>query len=158
MANNKNVYDPKQVIEAYRKNVSESSNNAAKMMAWYMDTQTDEITELKDAVGLYLKVYAELDEGFSKKLKNDKKSLDRCVSFIFDEVRKQHSGGRVCAVSKVGVFNMASHYYDEDDLAIDKVDDKTVENIQKRTKAITEKALSANDEKKAESAKMLELF
>ncbi len=156
--NKKNVYDPKQVIGSYRKEVKGNSNNAAKMVTWFMDTQVDDITELGDAVDLYLKVAAELDHSLKEKLGNEKKSLTRCVAFICDEVRKKASSGKCCAMGKVEVFNLASHYYDEDDLAIDKVDEKTAENIQKRTRAVTSKGLTEKDNKAMREAKVLELF
>lgn len=154
---NKNKYNPKQIIGLYRAEVNYTSNNAAKMVTWFMDTQVDEAIELKEAVDLYLKVSAELDPSVKKNLSKEGKSLDRCVSFICTEARKRAKSSNCCAISKMDVFNLATHYYDEDNIDIDKMDDKTVKNIQKRTEVVASKAVGKKKETRKE-AKMLDLF
>lgn len=71
-------------------------------------------------IGRYLKDRALIDPAFAENLKKENKSLKRCYQYIIDEAEKMQQDN--CAMIKSDiVFGWAVHYYDEDDLSIDKV-------------------------------------
>lgn len=68
----------------------------------------------------WLKVIAEYllkRDDIKENLEKEKKSLSECGNFIMTEARKK--GSSVCMTNEE-VFGLAVHYYDEDDLKIDK--------------------------------------
>lgn len=65
----------------------------------------------------HLDEVAEKDKLFAVTYAKKNKSIDECVNYIIEEARKRaHSG--VAAISDVDVYNMAIHYYDEDDIKV----------------------------------------
>ena len=88
----------------------------------------------------YLDKKAENDEIFAKAYKKPKKSIERCCAYIITEMAKKafevkgHGRVAVCCgmdkdLDKSDVINFAVHYYDEDDLAIDKVSKEAVKKV-----------------------------
>lgn len=72
----------------------------------------------KNAVKLYLDTRAANDELFAVTYKKENKSLDECCNYILSEAKKR--GNAVC-MSDDEVYNLAVHYYDEDNLKVEKV-------------------------------------
>ncbi len=68
--------------------------------------------QFKATIKAYLDERANTDELFAKSLSNPKKSLDDCIAYIANEVKK--SG--VCGLDDNDVYCLAVHYYDEPDL------------------------------------------
>ncbi len=66
----------------------------------------------KEVIKAYLDNLAATDELFAKSYAKENKNIDECVKFIYQEVKKS---GR-CGFNDNEIFNMAVHYYDEDDL------------------------------------------
>lgn len=101
-------------------------------------------------IGKYLKDRALTDPSVEEDLKKESKSLKRCFQFIIDEARKVQKNN--CAMIKDNVvFGWAVHYYDEDDLSIDKVATPV-----KAPKKEVEKALvNENEEVKLEKKKAI---
>lgn len=79
--------------------------------------------QFKKVIETHLKTRAANDELFAKTFAKENKNIDDCVSYILDEVQKSGLNG----FTDDQVFDMAVHYYDEDDL---KVSNKEIENIQ----------------------------
>lgn len=88
----------------------------------------------------YLDKKAEKDEIFAQNYKKPKKSIERCVAYIITqmakkafEVKGQGKMAICCGMDadldKSDVINFAVHYYDEDDLAIDKVSKTAVKQV-----------------------------
>jgi hypothetical protein len=88
----------------------------------------------------YLDKKAEKDEIFAQNYKKPKKSIERCVAYIITqmakkafEVKGQGKMAICCGMDadldKSDVINFAVHYYDEDDLAIDKVSKEAVKQV-----------------------------
>ena len=71
----------------------------------------------KQAIKAYLDKRAEEDSLFAPKYANEKKSIDECCSYIMGEARKR---GNAIAISDEEVYGMAVHYYDEDDIKINR--------------------------------------
>ena len=72
----------------------------------------------KQAIKAYLDKRAEEDSLFAPKYANEKKSIDECCSYIMGEARKR---GNAVAISDEEVYGMAVHYYDEDDIKINRL-------------------------------------
>ena len=67
----------------------------------------------KEAIKSYLDERARTDELFAKSY-----AKDECCSYIMGEAKKR--GNAVC-ISDNEVFGMAVHYYDEDDIKVNKL-------------------------------------
>ena len=72
----------------------------------------------KPMIKAYLDKRAEEDSLFAPKYANEKKSIDECCSYIMGEARKR---GNAVAISDEEVYGMAVHYYDEDDIKINRL-------------------------------------
>ena len=73
---------------------------------------------LKEAIKSYLDERAGTDELFAKSYAKENKNLDECCSYIMGEARKR---GNAVAMSDTEVFGLAVHYYDEDDIKVNKL-------------------------------------
>lgn len=74
--------------------------------------------EFKDTIQKYLQKRAVEDPLFAPKFTNPNKSIDECCRYILGEARKR---GTAVAMSDAEVFGMAVHYYDEENIKIEKV-------------------------------------
>lgn len=72
----------------------------------------------KEAIKNYLDERAKTDELFAKSYAKENKSLDECCAYIMGEARKR---GNAVAMTDEEVFGMAVHYYDEDDIQVNKM-------------------------------------
>ena len=75
-------------------------------------------TPLKEAIQSYLDERAKTDELFAVAYKKKNKSIDECCTYIMGEAKKR--GNAVC-MSDEEVFGLAVHYYDEDNIKINKL-------------------------------------
>lgn len=66
----------------------------------------------KEVIKAYLDDLASNDELFAKSYAKENKNIDECVKFIYQEVKKS---GR-CGFNDDEIYNLAVHYYDEDNL------------------------------------------
>lgn len=66
----------------------------------------------KKTIQQYLDKRAEQDSLFAETLKKENKNIDECVNYILGEVQKSGYNG----FADEEIYNMAVHYYDEDDL------------------------------------------
>lgn len=73
---------------------------------------------VKDAIKAYLDERAKNDELFAAAYAKEDKSIDECFAYIVGEVRKR---GNAVYVPDEEVYGMAVHYYDEDDIKVEKV-------------------------------------
>ena len=78
-----------------------------------MENQT-----FKEAIKSYLDERARTDELFAKSYAKENKNLNECCSYIMGEARKR---GNAVAMSDIEVFGLAVHYYDEDDIKVNKL-------------------------------------
>ena len=73
--------------------------------------------EFKDTIQKYLEQRVAEDPLFAPKFENPKKNIDECCRYILGEARKR---GTTVAMSDAEVFGMAVHYYDEEDIKVEK--------------------------------------
>lgn len=77
--------------------------------------KADQSTEMfKTIVKTYLDKRAEQDELFAKTYAKPNKSLDECIAYIIQEVRKANRIGW----ANSEIWNLAIHYYDEDNIKV----------------------------------------
>ena len=72
----------------------------------------------KQVIQSYLDERAKTDELFAKSYAKENKSIDECCNYIMGEAKKR---GNAVVISDAEVFGMAVHYYDEDDIKINKL-------------------------------------
>lgn len=73
----------------------------------------------QDTIKAYLDKRAKEDSLFAVTYAKEKKNIKDCCSYITSQAKKQASNG-CAAVSDDVVFGWAVHYYDEDDIKIEK--------------------------------------
>lgn len=100
---------------------------------------------LKEAIQSYLDERAKADELFAVAYKKKNKSIDECCTYIMGEAKKR--GNAVC-MSDEEVFGLAVHYYDEDDIKVNKLPSNVRASASTTTPAKSVK-LTEEDEKKA---------
>jgi hypothetical protein len=66
----------------------------------------------KKAISDHLNKLGEEDKQFAEKLKNPKKNIDDCVTYILNQVKASGCNG----FADAEIFGMANHYYDEEDI------------------------------------------
>lgn len=74
--------------------------------------------EFKETIQKYLQERAVEDPLFAPKFANPDKSIDECCRYIMGEARER---GTSVVMSDAEVFGMAVHYYDEENIKVEKV-------------------------------------
>lgn len=97
--------------------------------------------QFKEAIKAYLDGRAKTDELFAITYQKEKKSIDECCAYIIGEAKKR--GNAVC-MSDDEVYGLAVHYYDEDDIKINKLVSKVKASV-----STTPVKLTEEDEKRA---------
>jgi len=72
-------------------------------------TQTD---PFKEQISAHLQEVAQNDKLFAETLKKPNKNIDSCINYIYSEVQKAKRIGW----NDDEIYNIAIHYYDEDDI------------------------------------------
>ena len=98
---------------------------------------------LKEAIQSYLDERAKVDELFAVAYKKKNKSIDECCTYIMGEAKKR--GNAVC-MSDEEVFGLAVHYYDEDNIKINKLPASVKASASPETKPVK---LTEEDERRA---------
>lgn len=81
----------------------------------------------KTAIQNHLNGLAANDELFAETLKKPNKNIDDCITYIFNQVKASGCNG----FADDEIYQMATHYYDEDDIKIGKpISGKVVVNHQ----------------------------
>lgn len=107
---------------------------------------------LKEAIQSYLDERAKADELFAVAYKKKNKNIDECFAYIMGEALKESSpvvpGVEGCGMDNDVVYGMAVHYYDEDDIKVNKLPSNVRASASTTTPAKSVK-LTEEDEKKA---------
>lgn len=72
----------------------------------------------KQVIQSYLEQRAKGDSLFATSFAKPNKNIDECCNYLVGEARKR--GGNVVCMSDDEVFGLAIHYYDEDNIKVDK--------------------------------------
>lgn len=107
---------------------------------------------IKDAIKFYLDERARTDELFARSYAKKNKSIDECFAYIMGEALKNSiavaSGVEGCVMDNDVVYGMAVHYYDEDDIKVNKLPSNVRTSASTTTPAKPVK-LTEEEEKKA---------
>lgn len=131
--------------------------------------QETPITPQQEILKAYLDERAKNDELFAVTYAKPNKAFERCWQYIFQQAAKYAAdcpGGKMAAIMDKDVFAWAVHYYDEDDLEIDKpkpepkpftiptkaVAEKTEKKASKDTKKTKPETSSSKPEKTQQTA------
>lgn len=85
------------------------------------------MTTFETTIQKYLENRAKEDSLFAETYKKANKSIKECCKYIYSRARKLAAGGKAVGIDDATVYGWAVHYYDEDDIETDEVDDKSVE-------------------------------
>lgn len=113
----------------------------------------------KDTIKAYLDKRAEEDSLFAVMYAKENKNIDECCAYITAQARKQAVSG--CAViSDEEVFGWAVHYYDEDDIKVEKKSEplSEVRTSISQTEVKKEAPRANTKPKKKEDVNQLSLF
>lgn len=75
----------------------------------------------------YIENRTKEDSLFAETCKKANKSIKGCCKYIYSQAKNMAKGGKVVGIDDDTVFGWAVHYYDEDSIEIDEVDDELVE-------------------------------
>lgn len=118
-----------------------------------IDEKESKLDPFKETIKNYLDEKALADDLFAVTYSKPNKSINGCVNYIYDSVQKSGRKG----FNDIEIFNMAVHYYDEDDIKELKgskngtvVVNHSIELTEEEKKAAHEKAVREviEDEKK----------
>ena len=70
----------------------------------------------QETISNYLESRGKSDSLFAETLKKSSKTIDECIAYIFQQVLASGCNG----FADEEIYNMAVHYYDEDDIKVDK--------------------------------------
>ena len=83
-----------------------------------------EAVSMEQAIKIYLDNRAKTDSLFAETYKKANKSIKECIKYIYSNARKLAKGGNAVGVDDATVYGWAVHYYDEDDIKVDKVQER----------------------------------
>lgn len=113
----------------------------------------------QDTIKAYLDKRAEEDSLFAVTYAKENKNIKDCCSYITSQAKKQASNG--CAtISDDVVFGWAVHYYDEDDIKVEKASNMrvSVNNSAPKAEVKKEAPKAKIKPKKKEDVNQLSLF
>lgn len=82
------------------------------------------MTTFETTIQAYLENRAKTDSLFAETYKKANKSIEECIKYIYSQARKLAKGGNAVGVDDATVYGWAVHYYDEDDIKLDKVKER----------------------------------
>jgi hypothetical protein len=82
------------------------------------------MTTFETTIQTYLENRAKTDSLFAETYRKANKSIEECIKYIYSQARKLAKGGNAVGVDDATVYGWAVHYYDEDDIKLDKVKER----------------------------------
>lgn len=83
-----------------------------------------EAVSMEQAIKIYLDNRAKTDSLFAETYKKANKSIKECCKYIYSQAKKLAKEGNAVGVDDATVYGWAVHYYDEDDIKVDKVQER----------------------------------
>lgn len=83
-----------------------------------------EAVSMEQAIKIYLDNRAKTDSLFAETYKKANKSIKECSKYIYSQAKKLAKGGNAVGVDEATVYGWAVHYYDEDDIKVNKVQER----------------------------------
>ena len=110
------------------------------------------MSNFETTIQTYLENRAKTDSLFAETYKKENKSIEECCKYIMQQAQKMYNkrvnGG--IAIDRKTVYGWAVHYYDEDDIKVDKVQERVevVSSVPKPTKVEQPKPLAKPQQKR----------
>ena len=82
------------------------------------------MTTFETTIQTYLENRAKTDSLFAETYRKANKSIEECIKYIYSQARKLANGGNAVGVDESTVYGWAVHYYDEDEIKVDKVQER----------------------------------
>lgn len=82
------------------------------------------MTNFETTIQTYLENRAKTDSLFAETYKKANKSIKECCNYIYSQARKLAKGSNSVGIDDATVYGWAVHYYDEDDIKVDKVQER----------------------------------
>lgn len=82
------------------------------------------MTSFETTIQAYLENRAKTDSLFAETYRKANKSIEECIKYIYSKARKLAKGGNAVGVDDATVYGWAVHYYDEDNIKVDKVQER----------------------------------
>lgn len=82
------------------------------------------MTTFETTIQTYLENRAKTDSLFAETYKKANKSIKECCKYIYSQAKKLAKGGNAVGVDDATVYGWAVHYYDEDNIKVDKVQER----------------------------------
>lgn len=82
------------------------------------------MSNFETTIQTYLENRAKTDSLFAETYKKANKSIKECCKYIYSQARKLAKNDNAVGVDESTVYGWAVHYYDEDDIELDKVKER----------------------------------
>lgn len=107
-------------------------------------------TTFETTIQKYLENRAKEDSLFAETYKKANKSIKECCKYIYSKARKLAAGGNAVGIDDATVYGWAVHYYDEDEIKVDKVQEhvEVVSSVPEPTKVEQPKPLVKPQQKR----------
>lgn len=119
--------EPDQSINDKSENPKEEKPETEKMKGF--DDYTKKLLgfdAFKQEIERYINQRANEDELFAKKVNSEKKNIDDCTKYILKAVKESGQSGFPDHI----IYGLAVHYYDEENIDMEKIKDITINNCQ----------------------------
>lgn len=126
------------------------------------------MTSFETTIQAYLENRAKTDSLFAETYRKANKSIEECIKYIYSKARKLAKEGNAVGVDDATVYGWAVHYYDEDDIKVDKVQERVevvapdaVQTPVKKEKTVNKKSERKNtkqEQQKIFESRQLSLF
>ena len=105
------------------------------------------MSNFETTIQTYLENRAKTDSLFAETYKKANKSIKECCKYIYSQARKLAKNDNAVGVDESTVYGWAVHYYDEDNIKVDKVQERVevvapvaIQESVKKEKPVQQKA------------------
>lgn len=126
------------------------------------------MSNFETTIQTYLENRAKTDSLFAETYKKANKSIKECCKYIYSQARKLAKGSNSVGIDDATVYGWAVHYYDEDDIKVDKVQERvevaaptTIQNPISKEKPVqkkNERKITKQERQKIFESRQLSLF
>lgn len=119
--------------------------------------------QFENTIKNYLENRANTDSLFAETYRKANKSIKECCKYIYSQARKFAKGSNSVGIDDATVYGWAVHYYDEDAIKVDEVQERTevvapVAEPSKEEKPVQQKPARKKTKQELFDARQLSLF
>lgn len=121
------------------------------------------MTTFETTIQTYLENRAKTDSLFAETYRKANKSIKECCKYIYSQARNLAKNDNAVGVDESTVYGWAVHYYDEDNIKVDEVQERTevvapVSEPSKEEKPVQQKPARKKTKQELFDARQLSLF